>query len=186
MSRATREPLQTISPLYLSVWDRIDEEMGDDGEIPFDLKLCLDAVQGEMTDRWEELAAVVAEYERMSDGCKAEMDRLAKRKKGIDKKCDRIRDYIKESMVTTGFKKHSGKRFTLSVNKNPPAVVIYNEDAIPDEYCETVMNLKISKTAIAEAIKKKVYEADLVGETINPDEIVPGAKMVAGNKLVIK
>lgn len=184
-SETKRKTLHEISALYLGVWERIDEE-SEDGEIPFDLKLCLDAVQGELTERWEEVAKMIAECEREKAGIDEEVKRLKARADQSGRKAEQLRGYLKASMEAAGHKKHKGKLHTLTVTQNPPAVDIFSEEAIPDRFCTTVMTLKISKTAIAAEIKEKLAEAEASGEAVNPDEIVPGARLVSGSTLRIK
>lgn len=184
MARA--DQLYELSALFLNVWERIDEELGDDGEIPHDLKLCLDAVEGDLKDNWEEYAKFVAEYERQAEACEAEIKRLKTRAAAATNKAERMKEYILGSMVAAGFKKHQGKLFTLTVQNNPPSVKIINEAAIPDQFCETRMTLHVSKSAIAAHIKKTLAEAEAKDEPISPDEIVPGALLVTTQQLRIK
>jgi len=62
--------------------------------------------------------------------------------------------------------------FKLAIQKNPDAVNIIDEDAIPKQFKEKVITWKIDKTAIKAAIKN--------------DQTVPGAEPVNGTRLVIK
>ena len=178
----SRSPLHELSALFLQVWDNIDENLGDDGSIPFDLKLCLDAVEGDLKDRWEELAKIVAAYENQAEECSNEAKRLKERSAAAEKKAARIKGYILDSMNVAGFKKHQGKLYTLTVKNNPPSVQILDEGIIPDEFCEIRMNQFISKTAIAARIKEVVAE---LGEDAAADA-VPGAVSVSSQQLQIR
>ena len=178
----SRSPLHELSALFLQVWDTIDENLGDDGSIPFDLKLCLDAVEGDLKDRWEELAKIVAAYENQAEECSNEAKRLKERAAAAEKKAARIKGYILDSMNVAGFKKHQGKFHTLTVKNNPPSVQILDEGIIPDEFCEIRMNQFISKTAIAARIKEVVAE---LGEDAAADA-VPGAVLVSSQQLQIR
>ena len=180
------DTLHEIAAAYLAIWDRIDDETGDDGVIPHHLILSLDAVKGELTERWEELAKIICEIEREKVGLDAEIDRLKARSAQADKKAVQLREYLKKSMELAGHKKHKGAVHTITVAAKPPSVELYDEGAVPDEFCETRMTLHVSKTAIAAAIKSKMAESEAAGVEINPDEIVPGARLVAGTRLAIK
>lgn len=178
----SRSPLHELSALFLQVWDTIDENLGDDGSIPFDLKLCLDAVEGDLKDRWEELAKIVTAYENQAEECSNEAKRLKERAAAAEKKAARIKGYILDSMNVAVFKKHQGKFHTLTVKNNPPSVQILDEGIIPDEFCEIRMTQHISKSAIAARIKEAIAER---GEDAASDA-VPGAVLVSSQQLQIK
>jgi hypothetical protein len=75
-------------------------------------------------------------------------------------------------MLQTGISKIECPYFKLSIQNNPVAVNIFDEDAIPLEFKEQVISWKIDKTAIKNAI--------------NAGKTVEGVRLTNGTRLVIK
>ena len=82
----------------------------------------------------------------------AEAD-MEKRRKALENRVKWMKEYLKGNMERTGISKIECPYFKLSIQNNPPAVNIIDEDAIPLEFKEQVISWKIDKTAIKEAIK---------------------------------
>jgi hypothetical protein len=83
-----------------------------------------------------------------------------------------LKTYLKESMEACGISKIESPWFTLSIQKNPAAVDILDEDSLPDDFVEIVTTRKIDKTAIKKAIESGAE--------------VPGALLTRGTRLAIR
>jgi hypothetical protein len=94
--------------------------------------------------------------------------RMAARRKALENKAKRLREYLKQNMQNCQITKISCPEFEISLRKNPPAVIIDNEALIPQEFVEIRTSTYINKVAIKAA-----------GE-------VPGTHIEQGYALVIK
>lgn len=63
--------------------------------------------------------------------------RMAARREAIENRAKRIREYLKYNMETSGISKIESPYFKISIQDNPPSVVIDSESQIPSEYMRT-------------------------------------------------
>lgn len=96
-------------------------------------------------------ARLILEMEHQSEGIKAAIDRMTERKKAIDNRVEWLKGYLKAAMEQTGKNKVSDAFNALSLVKNRAHVVIDDPSLIPEEYKETVSELKINKKLIYSA-----------------------------------
>lgn len=100
----------------------------------------------------------------------AEEKRLAVRRRQFERIAECFRDSIHNQMKEWGVLKAEGQRFTFTVKKNPPAVEITDEAAIPPEFID--YKPSINKTAVKLAITE--------------GHEVPGARLTQATRLEIK
>ena len=93
---------------------------------------------------------------------------MKKRQDSINKKSERIKEYLKQNMESTGITNITCPYFDLKIAKNRASVVIDDESLIPDEFKSEETITKIDKRAILKA------------------ENVPGTHLSKGTRLVIK
>jgi phage host-nuclease inhibitor protein Gam len=149
--------------LYNSV--ETDEQLAELEKTLSDLSLSFqDKVVG--------VALYILNTEADSVAVKAEIDRLATLKNRADKKAEWLRNYLKANMEATGNLEVDGTKVKIKIRKNPPAVTVEDEFAVPDTYKRTKTIVEIDKTAIKEAHKAGVG--------------VAGTKVTQGTRLEIK
>lgn len=132
----------------------------------------LEALGGELEDKAVNVAKFLRNMEAAADAIKAAEADMAKRRKALENRAQWLKSYIKGNMEACGISKIECPYFKLSVQKNPSAVHILDENAVPAKFKEEVISWKIDKTAIKDAIKT--------------GSAVPGAELVNGTRLVIK
>lgn len=126
-----------------------------------------------LEDKVESLALLALELDREAEGVKAEADRLANRKRALENRRDRLKDYIFENLQAADVMKVRGLRVTVALQKNQPAVIVEDgaEERLPMEYRRPVK---------VEADKKKLLVALQAGTK------VPGCSVVQGLHLRIR
>ena len=162
--------LYDLSTNYLQVLDFLtDPEM----DLPIEaVNDTLEALGGELEDKAINVAKFLRNMEAMAEAIKnAEVD-MAKRRKALENRVLWLKEYLKGSMEHTGITKIECPYFKLSIQNNPPAVNIFDEDAIPLEFKVQVVSWKTDKTAIKKAIQS--------------GQSVVGANLTNGTRLVIK
>ncbi len=85
---------------------------------------------------------------------KEEEKRIAENRKSLESKLDKFKQYVKENMERLGITKIETGLGTLSIAKSPASVEIINEEAIPSEFKQEIVTVKIDKTKIKNNFKE--------------------------------
>ncbi len=164
--------LYQLSGNYLQALDFLTDP---DANVAIDIvNDTMEALTGELEDKAVNVAKFIRNMETTANAIKkAEVD-MAKRRKSLETRVQWLEDYLKSSMEATGITKIECPYFKLSIAKNPPALDLFDSQAVPGEYkhTETVTTEHIDKAAIKAALSS--------GKTID------GARLVNGTRLVIK
>jgi len=132
----------------------------------------LESLEGTFQEKVEYLTSRIMKTNRFADICKAEEQRLADRRKSLEKRAESIKQYIQSQMMVADMTKLNYPLFTVSIQKNPPKVTVYDEELIPQEFKKFETVVSIDKKSILEALKQKV--------------LVPGTGLEQGQTLRIK
>ncbi len=134
----------------------------------------LEGLTGELEDKAINVAKFIRNMETTANAIKKAEVEMAKRRKALETRVQWLESYLKSSMEATGITKIECPYFKLSIAKNPPALDLFDSQAVPGEYkhIETVTTEHIDKAAIKAALSS--------GQTID------GARLVNGTRLVIK
>lgn len=151
--------LYELSEQYLEL-----QQLGEDGEIPPEVIAdTLEAIEGELDQKAENLVMVVQHWDASIDAMKAHKKMIDARIKAFENRKANLIDYLRSNMERTEINKISCPLFTITLVKGREVVIVDDEDAIPDEYVETKITTAPRKNDIAKALK-------------NGDEI-PGAHL---------
>ena len=134
----------------------------------------LEGLSGDLELKATNVALFIRNLEANADAIKAAEKGMAERRKAVEAKVDRIRQYLLDNMLRTGINKIECPYFVLSVRKNPPAVEVFNQDLIPNEYFDV-------PEPPAPTLNKNRLKDDLKAGVI-----IEGAKLIAGQSLQIK
>ena len=119
----------------------------------------LAAIKGEFEDK----AINCVKWEKGIEGklsaIDTEIKRLQAMKKTVTNQRDSFREYIRGSMEATGIDKIECDLFKITLRLPTPVVEILDIDAIPYEFKEDVLTVKVDKNAIKRALK----EGDIEG-----------------------
>lgn len=116
------------------------------------IKDTLEAIQGDIKEKADGYAKVIKELDGETDKLTAEIKRLTDRKNTIQNNIAYMKRSLKEAMIATGNLKFRTDLFSFNIQKNPPALVVDDEKAIPQEYL-IPQELKIDKKAIIDFLK---------------------------------
>ncbi len=159
-----------LSAEYRAAHERMEES-------GFDAQTIADTLDGLVGD-FEAKAIAVAKFARnleaeadaISDAIKAMHERAS----ATANRAGILRKYLMDSMVATGIRKVACPYFVVSVHNNPPAVIIEDEDRIPQRFWvrPSPPPMRIDKVALKNAIKA--------------GEKVPGAHIESSTRVDIK
>ena len=115
----------------------------------------LEALEGELMQKGQAVAAFALNLAAEVEAVKAVEKRISDRRKALEKREQKLRDYLRENMEKAGITeiKAIDGSFTAKLAKGRPSVVIDDESLIPDDSEFVKWKREVSKTAIAEAIK---------------------------------
>lgn len=129
------------------------EEVDENGEFINDddtLKSLLDELNQSKGDKLDNIELIKRDFQAKADTLKAEMDRLAKRKKSFESQVDKLQSLQELLLNEDGFKTD---RFTFSYRKSESVKVPdVCDNSYPKEWIVT--KYQFDKKAIKEAIKK--------------------------------
>ena len=77
---------------------------------------------------------MLSELAAIAGACKAEAPRLSTRAARADAAAERLRSYILDVMQTSGIRKLEGTTDGFRAQANPPAVLIDDVAALPEDY----------------------------------------------------
>jgi len=146
-------------------------ELGEQGEIP--AEAIADTLEGLKMAFDDKLDAVLAYRQGLiheSTAYDAEIKRLTERKKSLETKAEKLKDYAINMMFAVNKQSHKGL-FSISIGKPSKVVGIEDANLLPPEFLIT--KVEPNKTAIKNAI--------------NEGRTIPGALIIDGKpRITIK
>lgn len=139
--------LYELSGSYIQL-QNILEDMEDE-----DIAAALDEVNDSFENKAINTVKMIKAFEADAKAVKEEKQRLGKRQKTLENKAQSLKDYIYDNMKATHKDKIKSDLFNISIRKNPPALDIHSEEAIPAEfYIE--QKPKLDKQKLKEYVKE--------------------------------
>ena len=135
----------------------------------------LEGMGGDLEAKATNVAMFVRNLESLAEQIKQAEAAMAARRKSIEGRADAVRKYLLSNMLRTGITKIESPYFKIALAKNPPSVVVDDEDTLKfvhPEFVKTVTTESLDKSAIKEAIKA--------------GQIVEGAHLVQAERVSIK
>jgi hypothetical protein len=111
----------------------------------------MEGLDGEFTDKVCNVAQFVVNLENTATGIEEAEKRMRDRRKAIENKAARLRDYLRDGLQTAGMKKAQNAHVCVSLAKLPASVRIVDEAAIPPEFWREKITREPNKTAIKDA-----------------------------------
>ena len=113
----------------------------------------LESLQEAIEDKAENIAKLIKNLEADAKIIKEEEKRLAERRQSIEKKIERLKQYLQEQLEVAGLQKVKRPTITVSIQNNPPSVDVIDETAIPIDFL-IPQAPKVDKKSILERLKK--------------------------------
>lgn len=134
---------QYLELLQMAEDETLDQHMIND---------TLEGVDWEFEEKADAYAKVMNSLEGNVVAIDKEIERLSQHKKRISNNIKSIKYNLERAMQLTGKTKFKTELFSFGIQKNPPTVVIDNEEDIPKEYY-IPQDPKLDKTAIKKFLK---------------------------------
>ena len=140
--------LYKLTEEYLELLDLLEDDSVDQ-EV---LNDTLEGVGGEIEVKADNCAKLIQELNGSVNILDTEIDRLKKRRETIANNAQHIKKYIESAMIATGKKKFKTDLFGFNIQKNPPSLVIDQEEMIPDQYW-VAQEPKLDKNSLKKWLK---------------------------------
>lgn len=152
------EPLYKLDQEIRSLISSADPLTGE-----IDLQALSD-LQMSREEKQNNIVLFVKGAEMQEEMIDAEIVRLKQMKEGMGRKVEWLKNYLMGSMLENEETELTFGVHSVKLRSNPPSVVIYNEDTIPNDFKHAVISTKIDKIGIKKAIQegKEVEGAELV------------------------
>jgi hypothetical protein len=162
--------LYVLTGEYLAVANKLS-----DADIPPEVIAdTLEGIAAPLEEKATNVGCFIRNLEASAESIKLAEKQMAERRKAIEAKAEQVRRYLFENMKRSGISKIESPYFSLTIKKNPPSVVIDDENAIPADY-------KVTPPPPPTAPDKK-----LIAQAIKDGYEVPGAHLEQGERLEIK
>ena len=158
--------LYEIAGQYRAV---LEMEPENDDELAAQMN-ALDELGGELTVKADNIVRYMRNLSSEADALKAEEDKLYQKRKAIENKHDRLKNYLAVQLYLAGIRELKAGIFKLRFQPTTPAISIIDESALPEKFW--IVWREASKQAIKDAIRK--------------GEEVPGIEIQRGETLVIR
>ena len=122
-----------------------------------DEEMMRDSIEGEtgLHEAIEQVVHTMTYDEAFISGLKGAIDEMSQRKLRIETRLKRKRLAIEQAMMIGELPRLELPEATLSLGKNPQALIIVDEEKIPSEYW-TPQDPKLDRKAVTDALKEKI------------------------------
>jgi len=162
--------LYQVSDQYLADLEKLNDLELDDQTF----KDTLEGLTGDFELKVTNVSMYVRNIEASVEAIREAEKQMSNRRKAMENKINRLKQYLKDNMIRTGITKVDCPYFQLSLRNNPETVEVINLDEITPEYFDIppLPAPVLNKKAVKDAIKS--------GIEIN------GAKLIQNQSLQIK
>lgn len=126
----TNLALYQIADQYLQDMQMLQERDLDDQTFAD----TLESLSGDLEVKATNVAMFIRNLEASADAIKAAEKQMADRRKAIEAKTERMKEYLLENMVRTGITKIECPYFKIAVRDNPDSLVVDPDAVVPSEY----------------------------------------------------
>lgn len=146
-----RNTLYTITADQLLINEMLE---ANGGELTPEIEEAMQITEENFLEKAEAYGATIAEYDAQTEVIAAEIKRLTAYKKTCENVSKRMKERMAEAMQAFNTDKVTAGTFRFSFRKST-AVVVENEDMIPEEFFKTERTL--DKRALMDALKGDEY-----------------------------
>lgn len=120
----------------------------DDGE---ELAGRLAEIDMAIEDKADNYAVIIADLNAQEAKLKTEIDRLTKRRQTLRNNADRMKQSLQQAMETIGKEKIKTDYYSYTIQKNPPKLILDDEEIVPEDYFVT--RRELDKASLKDALK---------------------------------
>lgn len=165
--------LYQISAEYRSAADTLAELDMDEQTVAD----TLESISGDLTVKAQNVAFVIRNLEAAAEQIGVAVEHMNARAQAIEKRADRVREYLLMNMQMAGVQKIECPYFKLAIRENPAKVIVDDEKQVPMQY--------FTDPAPPPPPTPKL-DKKLIKKAIDDGFDVPGCRLERGKRLEIK
>jgi len=158
--------LYDLTSYWLNIYSLEGAESDDD------LKTALDSIEVCIEEKMLNIGYVIKNLEADEKALEDEEKRLKAKRDASKKRIESLKDYVFRSMNAMEKKEIDTTLFKFKIQKNPPKVVVDEENVVGEKYYDTVIETKLNKKRLKEDLDNGIE--------------LPYARLVQGESLRIK
>lgn len=139
--------LRELTEGYKNLFD-VACESNSPEELDYALAMIDDAIE----EKADGYAVILAEMAGQEEVLSKEIERLTKKKRVLHNNQRRMKENLQYAMNETGKRKFKTDYYSFSIQKNPPRLVVDDEEAIADDYF--VIERSLDKSLLKQALNK--------------------------------
>jgi hypothetical protein len=171
---STSITLNEIQDSLSACFDTLEGLFDEDTEARAQLEARFDTLVAAELHKVDGVSRMLAHFESQGALAAAEIKRLHARKKRMAAQYERLESCVRLALSISGKSSVEGETSTLTLAKNPAALLVSSAELVPDEY-------KITTVTTTVDIDNARLKADL-----KKGVRVSGAELVQGDRLVIR
>jgi vacuolar-type H+-ATPase subunit I/STV1 len=147
-----------MRPLYeiTNEYKALIREIEDCEELSDDQIAQLDSVNIDIKEKVINVASFIKNLEAESEAIVKAMESMEVRRKRLENKTSKLKDYLKMNMEFMEIKEVKSPYFNVKVLANPVSVSILAEDEIPLKYKKEITLMRLDKLMIRDELKNHV------------------------------
>lgn len=155
--------LYEIADSFRIIQELLDNE-SDESKVEL-LKDTLDAIEGDLEVKVENIVKYMKNLEAEAKAYKEEADRLSAKKKSVENKIEGLKNYLSTTLTSLNIKQVNAGIFKVKFQKSPASANIIDETKVPKKY-KIKQPDKIDKKAILDDLKNgvKVKGCELIND----------------------
>jgi predicted nuclease with TOPRIM domain len=115
------------------------QELLEDSELDAQaLQDTIEGIEGEIEDKADNMARLIKNLEYNAEALKAEKNKLAQKQQAMENKIANLKAYLQLQMAAMGTEKIKGTIFTVSIQNNPPSLLVADDAEIPMKYWKQI------------------------------------------------
>lgn len=145
-------------------------ELIDNGELSAqDLEDTLASIEGAIEIKMENIIKVIKNMQAEAKALKEEEDRLATRRRQLEARELRLKQYAQQQMEVARLDKLNAGIFKVRLQKNPTSVDVFDEAKVPDRFKEP---------QAPKVLKKEILEELKNGAVVEGAQLAPEKKHI--------
>lgn len=137
----------------------------------------LEGLEGDLTLKVQSVGRVIAHQDAMAKAMDEAAANIAIRAKRLRNRMDSLKNYLMVNMQAANLPKVDSPELVVSLKKNPPSVVVFDESLVPAEFKRTP-----PPAPPPVPVPDKAY----IKEALKAGQDVPGCRLEQGMRVEVK
>jgi len=112
-----------------------------------------EGLEFQLKEKAKNIGGFILNLEVQAKAIKEAEQNMNKRRKVLENKAASLKKYLHNNMVIANKDEFKYPEYDIKIKKNPPKVVVDNEDVIPEKFKKVITTINIDKNALKDKLK---------------------------------